>query len=219
MTCGKFPTGSEVRLTLIRHAESEANVSGRAGGQGPSPLTPLGVEQALRLRPRTRLLAHDRLIATDLERVRRTVELAFGPDAQVELDPRWRERDFGAWEGRTWDEIRGLHPQILETWGAEAFEFRPEGGESWADVGRRAIAALGDIMSSESVVVVAHGGPIRLATCHLLGIDPVTSMWSFELRNTAICTFQVAKDRTRLVGWNDVLHLDASVSFDGRVPV
>ena len=197
-----------MRLTLIRHAESEANRSETIGGRAVG-LTVEGVAQASRLAVRVSDLAWDRLIASDLPRARQTVLVAFGEDAQPELDPRWREREVGRLEGTTYAEAQADCPGLFDPDINTAFYARPPGGESLDDLAQRVRVALADVMSISSghVVVVTHGGPIRLAACLLLGLDPLRHVWSFAADNTAIGAFDIEDGHVAMMRWNDVAHL------------
>ena len=71
-----------------------------------------------------------------------------------------REQNFGAWEGRRWDDI-----DASEFWQDPANCSAPE-GESFADVVNRTAAFLDDLRALQGhppAVVVAHAGPIRAA--------------------------------------------------------
>ena len=94
-----------VRLVLVRHAESEANIGGRWQGQGDSPLSERGKSQARALAERIARvgLQPDLVVCSDLRRASETARAAFG-DA-VEVDPLWREIDVGQWEGKTRAEV------------------------------------------------------------------------------------------------------------------
>ena len=83
-----------VRLVLVRHAESEANIGGRWQGQGDSPLSERGKSQARALAERIARvgLQPDLVVCSDLRRASETARAAFG-DA-VEVDPLWREIDL-----------------------------------------------------------------------------------------------------------------------------
>lgn len=78
----------------------------------------------------------------------------------VAVDPRWREMDFGAWEGRPWSAIP---PAEVEAWGADFMEARPHGGESVAMLLARVRAAMARCCPEEAWLVVTHGGPVRAA--------------------------------------------------------
>ena len=207
-----------MRLTLIRHAESEANRSQMIGGRSPG-LTTEGVAQASRLAARVSELGWDRLIASDLPRARQTLLLAFGEQAPAELDPRWREQEVGRLEGLTLAQAQAKCPAVFDPDINTAFYARPPGGESLNDLAQRVRVALADVMSSSSghVVIVTHGGPIRLAACLLLDLDPLRHVASFAVDNTAIGTFDIQEGHVTITRWNDVAHLGGHTSVPGAL--
>src|SRR6202011_4991037 len=97
--------GTPVRLLLVRHGETEFNVSGRWQGQGNSPLTERGLAQAREL---GRALAPESIAAvysSDLGRAVQTAqEVAVLHGLEVQVDPHLREFDVGGWTGKSGDE-------------------------------------------------------------------------------------------------------------------
>lgn len=88
----------------------------------------------------------------------------------VQIDPRWRELDFGAWEGRLWQE---LPREATRRWLADFVNGRPPGGESLADVVARAEACLAEVLAERAerpIVVVTHGGVIRALLARARGM-------------------------------------------------
>ncbi len=197
-----------MRITFIRHAESETNASDRAAGSASVGLSPEGERQSDLLARRTPSFDADRFVVSDLARARLTAERAFDPSIQFEQHPLWQERDFGVIRGMRWAEASAQYPALFGT-GSEAFHAEPPAGESWNDVHERVVKALDDIMSSsfEHTLIVTHGGPIRLVACALLELDPATQMWRFEVDNTSVSSFDLVDGTPILTRWNDVSHL------------
>ena len=102
-------------LLLVRHGETDWNRDGRWQGQSDTPLNELGRRQARELAEQ--LDGVDVVYSSDLARARETAEiLAERAGVEVRLDPRLRERGFGAWEGLTLAEIEsGLRPTVLSS--------------------------------------------------------------------------------------------------------
>ena len=76
----------------------------------------------------------------------------------LSVDPRWREMDFGAWEGCAWEAIPRAE---VDAWAADLLHARPHGGETVAELAARVAAALGAL--APGTLVVTHAGPIRAA--------------------------------------------------------
>ncbi len=102
-----------------------------------------------------------RIVTSPLARCARLAELLGARlGVAVNVDPDWRELDFGAWEGRPWAEIPRAE---IDAWAADFMEARPHGGESVATLlarVRRAVARCGE---DEDWLAVTHGGPVRAA--------------------------------------------------------
>lgn len=165
-------TSTSAVLHLVRHGESGWNVARRVQGQSaeaPS-LTAHGraqasaaVELIAELAPHARLV-----VSSDIPRARETALIvAAGLGLPLRWDPGLREQDLGALEGMTLDEeVDGIRvADIVEGLWTHP-DRRPEGGESIRGLHRRVHATLARIAAGTSaaeVVVVTHGGPIRVA--------------------------------------------------------
>jgi alpha-ribazole phosphatase len=85
-------------------------------------------------------------------------------------DPRLLELDFGAWEGKSWNEVSRTE---LDRWAVDPLSFRPPGGESGAELIARAADFCADLQQlGQDCVVVSHGGPLKVLSA-LLRREPV----------------------------------------------
>jgi len=116
-------------------------------------------------------------VVTPLRRTRQTADalLAAGAPVPAELrqEPGFLEQHFGRWQGLTYEELAALRDGAAHRfWHAPALE-RPPGGESFAEVVERVGGAIERISAANGgrdIVVVAHGGSIRAALAHALGL-------------------------------------------------
>lgn len=91
----------------------------------------------------------------------------------LHIDARLRELDFGAWEGRTAAELMETEPDALTRFWQNPWNNGPPGGEPLGHLQSRVLAAWRDIVAqSRPVLVISHGGPIRVILCHVLGHPP-----------------------------------------------
>lgn len=84
-----------------------------------------------------------------------------------------KERNFGQWEGMTFDEINSKYPKDFSAWANDPLTFSPSGGESTTDLYNRVIPAFNDILKQRThghIVIMGHGGVNRIILCHLLKI-------------------------------------------------
>lgn len=146
-----------VTILLVRHGKTQGNLERRYIGATDQPLCPQGRSAlaALSLPPA------DRVYASPMARCRETAALLF-PGQQAELVPDFRECDFGAFEGRTYEELKedGAYRAWLGGGGMAA----PPGGESKAAQGERTLRAFlsiaGAFRDGETAALVVHGGTI-----------------------------------------------------------
>ncbi len=109
------------------------------------------------------------VVSSPLARCRRLAErIAATRRLGLRTDLRIAEIDFGAWEGRPWDDLpRGE----IDAWAADFHDARPHGGESVAMLAGRVGAALAEIPPGGLPVLwVTHLGVLRAVLAHR-GVD------------------------------------------------
>lgn len=206
-----------VSITLVRHGRSEANESSLWQGQGDAALSALGRDQVATLGKRMAGRTFDLVVSSDLQRARETGESV---DAGVETDPAWREMDLGSWEGRTFEEVAALHPDLLEAIrNGEAVAFG-ETGETIAEFEDRAWSALNRLVErldgSGSALVATHGGVIDAIVGRFLG--RVKGRRTYPIvTNTSLTVLQGPPDDLRMATFNDATHLGVDVGFLERM--
>ena len=152
-----------MRLVLCRHAEPEAAARGRVCGRVDVGLSASGEAQADLLAASLASERPSALYASPIRRARETAErIAPVLGLEPRLDPRLRELDFGELEGRSYDEIAASDPELYRAWMERPTTVSFPGGESFADLKKRALAALDRIRAEhEAALVVTHGGVLR----------------------------------------------------------
>lgn len=180
-------------ILLCRHGETPWNRDRRVQGWAPTELTERGREQAAVLATFLNAeYAVDRIVASDLERAAETARaVSRTTGAAATFDARWRERNFGRHQGLTYDDLFGTYPEYtLSEIGYAAAETVPEGGESLLGMRERVLAAFAELRSEvgsdETVAVVAHGGPLYVATGELKGLDVVAAVLDQDQGNCAV---------------------------------
>lgn len=159
-------------LYFIRHGETDWNAEGRYQGSKDVPLNETGRGQAdLNGHLLRQLLDRSGRSATafgwyasPLSRTRETmqrVRAAFDePRPEVTFDPRLIEISFGVFEGRLHKELAEGQMAIAGERDGSFWDFRPDKGESYADVAVR-VAEFGATLKGPTVIV-AHGGILRV---------------------------------------------------------
>jgi probable phosphoglycerate mutase len=155
------------RLWLVRHGQSRWNVAGRIQGQShrAGSLTPTGRAQAEQAASQLAGDAPDAVVvvASDLARTAETA--ATGRlGLPLEFDRGLREQNLGTLEGTGSVEPDG-QTDVLDQFWYEPYRV-PPGGESVAamyDRVHRTLRRLAADRPGAELIVVTHGGPVRVA--------------------------------------------------------
>ncbi|MCX4388700.1 bifunctional RNase H/acid phosphatase [Micromonospora peucetia] len=162
------PSFTATRLILVRHGETAYTEQRRYSGRGDVPLSERGRAQVRATAARVAALAPSvaAVVSSPLSRCTATAEAIAGVlgGVPVRREDDLIECDFGAWEGRTFAEVREEWPGEMDAWLAST-RVAPPDGESFVDVAercRRAVDGLCRAYPGETVVVVSHVSPIKL---------------------------------------------------------
>jgi broad specificity phosphatase PhoE len=163
------------KLVLVRHGETDWNRDGRWQGGSDTRLNELGREQARELAEQLDGTV-DVVYSSDLARAHETAEIVAAKlGLEVRVDPRLRERGFGSWEGLTMPEIEERFADSHRRWrdgeGAGADDAEP-----FEDFSARVNDFLADVLRlhpDEEVLVISHGGSIRVIHALATGLDYV----------------------------------------------
>jgi probable phosphoglycerate mutase len=155
-------------VLFARHAESTWNRQGRLQGWAPSLLTDHGRTEADALADWLARRTTDRLVTSDLERAVATADrVAAETGVDAVLNRAWRERDYGVLQGLPPEEAFERFERLSLARGEAALAERLDGGESIREFATRVEAAWDSLCASldgETVVVVAHGGVLRVVS-------------------------------------------------------
>jgi probable phosphoglycerate mutase len=206
------------RLLLVRHGVTTWNREGRFQGHLDPPLDPTGVEQARLLGARLAAEEHGpvRIVTSPLARASATAELLAdalrrtGREPEVETHDGLMEIGQGDWSGRTHTEIARDDAERHAAWRAGGGQVTPPGGETLAAATNRIVEALDELTTDDeaTLCLVSHGGILRLAAGHLLGL-PALEAWALDVDNASVSrlTRQAVGEPWRIEAWNDTAHL------------
>jgi probable phosphoglycerate mutase len=199
-------------LYLVRHAQTASSAVDAFNGHGELPLTEQGREQAKKLGARLSGIQWAAVYRSPLGRTKETAELIAPGVASVALQG-LIEIDFGGWEGLTPEQARALNPGRYKAWIADPEVTSPTGGETAAQVAKRALAALEEIRSrhegsEKPVLAVSHKATLRIVAAALTGapIAKYRTRWAQDECALDLVELRAGKEPFLRL-WNDTAHL------------
>lgn len=192
-------------IIIVRHGRTEFNAAGRLQGRTDNPLDEVGLAQAeavaTYLAPE--LLSDTLIVCSPLLRARQTATaIAKGVGASLEIDERWIELDYGAFEGLRQSEVPA---NVWREWRSDSNFAAPQ-GESLNQVQQRvadACAELAQRLDGRTAVVVSHVSPIKSAVAWALGVD-VSVGWKTQLVTASITRLAISANGAALTSFNEV---------------
>ena len=188
---------ANTRIDLLRHGET------RAGsvylGRTDAPLSEHGYRQmaeALTDAPH-----YDAVLSSPLARC-----AAFAQDyAQLHglplhHDARFQEMDFGAWDGRNAADIAAADPGALESFWRDPVACPPPQAEPLLAFQARVLSAWHELPArypDQRVLLVTHGGVMRIILCHLQQ-RPLTELLSLPVPHAALHQISVEHEAARV---------------------
>lgn len=171
-----------MRIIAIRHGETALNRENRTTGWVDDDLTAKGREQALAMADGLHE-EFELIVSSPLLRAANTAKtIAAKHPCKIMFDANLRERNFGALNGKTWAEIEAETGKDLRHLDVDlmAYDYRPYGGESVAEVTARVkefVRWEQEIADGRDLVAVTHGGVIKLLYTLLAcdGRKPITN--------------------------------------------
>lgn len=168
-------------IDFLRHGECEGGEIFRGSGSDVA-LTEKGWQQ---MRDSVQDMAGwDSIITSPLQRCRRFAteqsERLYIPLAE---NANWREIHFGDWEGRLMADVWKESPDLVASYFKDPNLSTPHNGEPFAEVAERLKGAWETLLTehrNQHVLVVQHGGTIRILLALILGM-PATAMNQFEV--------------------------------------
>lgn len=223
-------------LVLTRHGLTDRSTPEQHLGQRIDvSINDAGRRQAEALARRLTPVTFDRVFTSPLFRARETAALLVR-SVEIEADPRLREMDYGAWEGRTYDQITEADGAFRREWERSPDVLSCPGGESANDVAERVGGFLQDLLDEHRawhakasfraatsgwgaatprverpILVVAHATTNRILVCLALGIEirEFRRRLTQDQANLTVLRWELdaAPAEARMLVLNDTAHL------------
>ena len=140
-------------IYLIRHGKTMANEQHLYCGSTDLPLSDTGREELKNLQYD---IKNVRFITSGMKRTNETLQILFG-DVPIDIDPRFREVDFGIFEMHSYDQLKDTPD--YQTWLTGNNDANvPPNGESGLQMTERVLQAFSELQ--EDTCIITHGGVI-----------------------------------------------------------
>ena len=203
------------KLILVRHGDTALNSRERYWGASDIKLSEDGVRQAEQLRSRLADEKIDIIYSSKLQRASHTAKIIASEHwLEVIACSELRETNFGDVEGLTFDEINRRFPDLSELWTSWSLQLKFPNGEGVRDLNVRVSMFLDRLQKhavNETILVVAHAGPLRLLVCRLLGMELQNSR-KIRIGLASISVIENFPRAVVLSLLNDHSHLDLGCS-------
>ena len=200
----------KTEIIFIRHGETEWNSQQRMQGHSNSDLSSVGQAQIQALGQWMKNVPFDHIYSSDSLRAKQTAEaITQFSGHELQFDQRLREKNLGVFEGLTSEEARERHPEVFSLFKTAGSKYVIDEGESTQQLQDRALEIVDEIRIKhleERVLLVTHGGFIRVVMKHSLGLSLETPT-RFLIRNTGVFRL-VWEDKWIVSQMGGVSHLE-----------
>ncbi|ADJ26017.1 Phosphoglycerate mutase [Dehalogenimonas lykanthroporepellens BL-DC-9] len=199
-----------MKLILVRHGEIASAGTGICYGSTDVPLSEKGRTQAAALQKRFAMERIETFYSSTLQRGRDTADIVSRLHSKtVKVDEAINEVNFGRIEQQTYDWVLKEYPDIAELWLSGSTEIAFPGGENFQSLIERSTMFIQRVIAEhgpgDTVMIVSHGGPLRIIICHLLGI-PVSHHWQLTVERASVSILRLTGDKAVLDCLNDMSH-------------
>ena len=195
-----------MRIYVVRHGQSEANLKTAHAGWAQVPLTQKGHAQAEAVQHRLKELRFDKVIVSDLRRAIQTAQHAL-PDYTYEYDWRIREIGVGELQGEL---VSDCEARLGESYivNRQKRDFTAYGGENLEMMQARIVSFMDDLTrepEDAQIAVVCHECAIFCMLCHVLQCQP--DRLAARSDNCSISVFTYKSGSWTLNKWNETGNL------------
>jgi broad specificity phosphatase PhoE len=196
-----------MKIILIRHGQTEANVKNLVCGQIDTDLTVLGAQQCnhLAVIMRESGIKPKRVFSSDLRRAKISAELIFPNAEEIVCDPRLRETDTGDYSNLTFSQLHAMNPLYKRE--GNIFDTKYPNGESIFDLYNRVVSSFLEVtrtsIPDKDFVFVVHGGTINCILHYLFSV-PLDLYPAFKMRNASYSIVQLPDGVPQLEVFNMV---------------
>ncbi len=204
------------KIYILLHCESCYNRDGIFTGRVDSLLTKRGHEHAIALAKQLKDIEITTTYRSSLTRAKQTLKhlLAYHPQAEVVIDDRIIERDYGELSSLKKNKYKKDHPMLFPVY-HRSYDVAPPSGESIQQVEKRVNNFIYDLLSEmkknkENILIVGHANSMRPFRRFFENLS-IEKMMHLENQRDKIFTYEINpseklnefKLRSKLCGYSN----------------
>lgn len=190
-----------MKIWLVRHGQTQANVDGLYSGISETPLTERGIVQAQAVGDLLNYVAFEKVLCSELGRAQHTTKLILQQrDIPVITEPRLNEMNFGDWEMQHHRDLQRMDAENYAAWCSNWQNVVPKNGEGFQLFSKRVsefASTLASRPKDENLLIVSHQGVLSLLIATLLNM-PAASLWHFVIEQGAWSCVEIHEGFTTL---------------------
>ncbi len=183
-----------MKLWLVRHGQTQANVDGLYSGISETSLTEKGIVQAETVGNMLNKVAFDKVLCSELSRAQHTTQLILQQrNVPVVTEPRLNEMNFGDWEMRHHRDLQHQDAENYAAWCNDWQNVVPKNGEGFQVFSQRVCefaTSLSLLPTQQNILIVSHQGVLSLLIATLLNMPPA-SLWHFVIEQGAWSSIEI----------------------------
>ncbi len=180
-----------MNIYYIRHGQTDFNLKKRVQGCIDIELNNTGIEQAKMAKKNLKNIEFDAVYASPLTRTKQTAYYALGNrNYELNLDYRIAERDYGMYEGLSYDVLEYSKLDFKKTYTIDTYT--KNGVETLESMKTRIRNFFNEISKKDykNVLIVSHGGIGRVIFSELTN-KPMQEVYDMYIENCSIIKYEV----------------------------
>ncbi len=188
-------------IILIRHGETVSNHN-KCFSEDNTVLTELGKEQMKRASRNLRNYKYDKVIISQMDRAKESLEIMDIESPNIKVDKRANEFNFGILKGYSINNTQNEYDAIFSKWYDDPIDYILPEGESQRMLLERVKSLYYDLIKKdESVLIITHDGVIRAFLCALF--DTPDIYFKLKSENGSITIIRHEDGYSRLYKYNE----------------
>lgn len=183
-----FYKGSDkVNIYLVRHGQTNENSEKLYYGNMDMSLNDVGRNQILKSANYLKNVKFDKIYISERKRTEETALLILGEQKELIIEKRINELNFGAFEGKSYEQLLDEFPEECEVWSSDWKNFAPPNGESYINMYNRVRDFIKDLEKEEesNILIATHGGVMRTFFAYIMD-EAIDNFWKFSSHNGSI---------------------------------